>query len=529
MSRVEVLSEPLKSDGDLKEYRLIKLPNGLTALLVRKASENPDESDNELLAAASLTVKVGSFDDPPRALGLAHFLEHMVHMGSTKYPAESTYMDFLSANGGSRNANTGVEMTQYFFNVSEEAFPEALDRFEQLIESPLLLQNSMQREREAVDSEYNMQKASGALGFESILKSLIYDSIPASQFDYGNLKTLKDDITDDELHSELLKLHKKYVANKMFLAVQSSRSLNEQQRLVVESFSGIQRGRDDENASRQPLNLNEIFKPEFYNKIYYIKPKTPLNALFLTWAVPSIHKYYKCSPYDYIAHIFSNEGEDGIGNYLRERHYITEIGIVMEVNAFSSNSQFTLVRVFADLTALGYQNVDKILEAIASYLLMIKETPIEEHQRLYQELKDKSVIDFNFYTESSSLDNVSEYASNMMNFEDIDILRGNAVFQEFDENVIVQCINALCEPKFNLILITDLYDEFERTETYFETEYHVEDFPKAYEKLWREKKRVPEFGLEKPNPFKATNFEIFIDENESSVSLLFFFFDLRLF
>lgn len=40
-------------------------------------------------AACALCVDVGSFSDPPEIPGLAHFLEHMVFMGSEKYPQVS--------------------------------------------------------------------------------------------------------------------------------------------------------------------------------------------------------------------------------------------------------------------------------------------------------------------------------------------------------------------------------------------------------------------------------------------------------
>jgi len=77
MSVVEVLEPPIKSKGDKKEFRLIKLTNGLKALLVRRTTE---ETDSEVVAAANISISVGSFDDPPSALGLAHFLEHMVSL-----------------------------------------------------------------------------------------------------------------------------------------------------------------------------------------------------------------------------------------------------------------------------------------------------------------------------------------------------------------------------------------------------------------------------------------------------------------
>lgn len=41
-----------------------------------------------------------------RPQGLSHYLEHMLFMGSTKYPDENEYDEFLAAHGGSSNAFT---------------------------------------------------------------------------------------------------------------------------------------------------------------------------------------------------------------------------------------------------------------------------------------------------------------------------------------------------------------------------------------------------------------------------------------
>lgn len=522
MSAVEVLSPPIKSAGDKKEYRSIKLQNGLQAILVRKSENSTDES-----AAACLTVNVGSFDDPPKALGLAHYLEHMVHMGSTKYPEESGYNDFINANGGTRNAMTGSQYTSYFFDVSERAFPEALDRLEQLIESPLLSRSSMQREREAVDSEYQMKKSNDAVRLHSILKFVIKDSHPASQFDFGNLKSLKDDISDDDLHSELIKFHSKYVGNNMFLAIQSSRTLDEMQALVVKSFSGIKSG-TKEQLRESPTNVDEFFKPEFFNKVFYIKAKTE-KAIVLTWAVPSVIQHYKCSPMDYIVSIFANEGEGGITNYLRENHWITSIGIHMEEYAFSSNTDFALVRLVCDLTELGTNNVEKILEVIFSYLLMIKESPIEEHRKLFEELKERTERDFNFFKESRPAANVLNLSTNLMVYGNVDVLRGNKVYQAYDESSILSYIDALNQRKFNIIIFTDKNESFEKREKYFGTEYDDQDFPEDFKKLWDVRKLNPAFFLEKPNPFKPTKFEIFVNADESPVSLRFYYYFLLLY
>jgi hypothetical protein len=63
------LSARLPLLSDKRQYRVITLPNSLTALLI----SDPDTDK----AAASLDVNVGSFAEPSEALGLAHFLEHM--------------------------------------------------------------------------------------------------------------------------------------------------------------------------------------------------------------------------------------------------------------------------------------------------------------------------------------------------------------------------------------------------------------------------------------------------------------------
>jgi hypothetical protein len=51
-------------------------------------------------------VQAGYFDDP--LPGAAHFLEHMVHLGSRPFPDEKEYKAFLAAHGGSSNASTSA-------------------------------------------------------------------------------------------------------------------------------------------------------------------------------------------------------------------------------------------------------------------------------------------------------------------------------------------------------------------------------------------------------------------------------------
>ena len=94
-SSVEVLDTPVKSENDKKSYRVIRLENGLKALLISVPSKKdslpkPTSNDNKQekatvdtseeselnskLAACSVCVDVGSFSNPPEVQGMAHFL-----------------------------------------------------------------------------------------------------------------------------------------------------------------------------------------------------------------------------------------------------------------------------------------------------------------------------------------------------------------------------------------------------------------------------------------------------------------------
>ena len=87
--------------------------------------------------------------------GVAHFLEHMLFQGTSKYPSENEYSQYMQQNGGYNNAFTSRTDTNYHFNCSNEAFEGALDRLAQFFISPSFKESSTQREVNAVDSEFN--------------------------------------------------------------------------------------------------------------------------------------------------------------------------------------------------------------------------------------------------------------------------------------------------------------------------------------------------------------------------------------
>ena len=187
---------PTRSKMDKKLYRHITLSNGLQCVLIcdtvamrqRKLEHYDDESsdgdddddddgsdiegeeddddddDGLRKAATALLVNVGSYHDPPHLQGLSHFLEHMLFLGTEEFPIENEYDSFLAQHGGDDNAYTDMEHTLYHYCIPQDGSSgdktvwRALEMFSSFFKCPLLSGGSVDRELNAVESEFELNK-----------------------------------------------------------------------------------------------------------------------------------------------------------------------------------------------------------------------------------------------------------------------------------------------------------------------------------------------------------------------------------
>ena len=133
-------------ESDLNNYKYFELSNQIKCVVVH----DPDADKSSI----ALSVGVGSLQDPLEYQGLAHFWEHMLFLGTEKYPVENHYGKFISEHGGKKNASTSFTKTWYHFSVSNENLHTAADIFSQFFKCPLFTESAVEREINAVDSEF---------------------------------------------------------------------------------------------------------------------------------------------------------------------------------------------------------------------------------------------------------------------------------------------------------------------------------------------------------------------------------------
>ena len=220
-----------QSPNDQREYRSLVLENGLKVLLV-----SDSEADK---AAASLAVNVGSGDDPKGRQGLAHFLEHMLFLGTKPFPEAGEYQSYISKHGGNHNAFTAHDVTNYFFEIDNDDLAGALDRFAPFFISPTFNEVYVEREKNAVNAEYTAKSKDDGRRIFSAEKQAMNPNHPYSQFATGSLVTLEDR-PDSLIRDELIEFYQQhYSANEMTLAIIGSYDLDTLEHWTKDRFNHI--------------------------------------------------------------------------------------------------------------------------------------------------------------------------------------------------------------------------------------------------------------------------------------------------
>ena len=337
-------SYPFKKNGDIKtderQFKVVTLSNKLDVLLISSQEYNK--------SAAALDVAVGSLEDPDTVNGLAHFLEHMLFLGTTKYPDVGEYNEYLAAHQGMSNAYTSRENTNYFFEVNPNGFEGALDRFSQFFINPLFDVNYVERELNAVNSEHQKNLNSDLWRKIRVLYDSSAELHPRKKFSTGNLSTLKS--VDKKTLQDFFKRY--YSANKMKLVLMSSHSLDLMERWATEKFSHI-KNNDRESLTYSPTLYDSSQLP----RLIQIKPVKDLRELDLVFAAPSNLTYWRSKPTYLLSHLIGHEGKGSLLSLLKKKHYATSLAAWFDSYTFAGE-----FHVKISLTEKGLKEKNEVIK-----------------------------------------------------------------------------------------------------------------------------------------------------------------------
>lgn len=406
----------LKSQSDDRKYRNIVLPNKMQVLLI---SDKKNKSKISSMAAASMTVNVGSYYDPKSHLGLAHFLEHMLFMGTKKYEGEDHFMNFLNKYGGSTNAFTADEATTYFFDIQSKQFNEAIDIFAQFFISPLFSPDSVGRELMAVEAEHSKNLNSDMWRLDRVVREISRKEHPFHKFSTGNLETLKS----KDIREQLIKFYEKYYsANLMKLVVLTNMSLDQMEKMVKEKFSAVKNkdvkrmiydGQPFAKQSAKQSTKKNGKKIVCHNLIEAV-PIQDENTLTIIWQLPNLQEHYQFKPFEVLAYYLGHESDGSISYFLKNYGLIDDL----QVGKFGEDISTTLISINISLTLKGLKNTTSVVDTIYKYINRIRNVMTDRANVVtYNELKIIDQNTFDYLVNVEPQEYVSDLSMNMLKYD----------------------------------------------------------------------------------------------------------------
>jgi len=443
----------IQSPNDQRQYELLELPNKLSVLLI---SDSTAEK-----SAASVSVFRGSYSSPKNREGLAHFLEHMLFLGTEKYPDSDEYGNFISSHGGSNNAYTAQDHTNYFFDIQSEYLEGGLDRFAQFFISPNFDAEYVEREKNAVNSEYQLQLKDDGWRGQAVSRLLFNPKHPGSRFTIGSLDTLSGNVRED-----LLKFAKNnYSANQMALVVLGKQNLDTLRNWVSNYFSAIPNHDlpvwQDTEALFTPGSLPKLLK--------YQTMKSGYNLGF-AFPVPSPTLHYQKKPGVFITNLIGHEGTGSLHEALKKRGWIENLSA--GGNRLDNNTG--LIQINITLTQSGKSHVSEIREMLFAYIALIKETGIERWR--YEEQSLVANLGFQFQEKGSAQGYVSSLSPQFRLYPSKEVLVANYLMQNFDASLIESYLDALT-PENMVTELTSPVIETDKMENWFKVPYSLETTP----------------------------------------------------
>ncbi|KAL4232280.1 hypothetical protein ACF0H5_009851 [Mactra antiquata] len=494
-------TEVLKSAGDDRQYRALELTNGMRVMLI--SDSNTDKS------SAAMDVYIGHMKDPKDIPGLAHFCEHMLFLGTKKYPEENEYNKFLSQHGGSSNAFTSNEHTNYFFDVAPEHLSGALDRFAQFFHEPLFTASATGREINAVNSENDKNLQNDSWRFHQLEKSLANPQHDYNKFGTGNKYTLEKRSKElgYEVRDELLKFHDSYYSsNIMGLSVLGKESLDELTEMVVPLFSGV------ENKNIKIMEWKDHpFGPQELQKICYINPVKDIRNLALSWSIPDLHDYYKTNPGHYLGHLIGHEGKGSLLSELKSRGWVNTLCGGQQQGA--RGFMFFIVNV--DLTEEGLEHVDDIITLTYQYLHMLNKQGTQEW--IFKECADLGAMHYRFKDKERPRSYTSALASTLHDVPLKEVLSSQYLMTEYKPELVDMVLEKLVPENMRVAVVSKKFNgQTDKTEEWYGTEYKLEQIPEEKLKMWASCGFNDKLSLPEKNVFIPTDFDLVTRETEQS-------------
>jgi insulysin len=391
--------------NDKRTVKGLILKNGIKIVLV---------SDKDIIdSSCSIAVNAGYLQDEFE--GTAHFLEHLLFMGSEKFPSQNEYHSYVSVCGGMDNAFTGDNITCYFLELESHFMKKGIEMLSWFFKKPILDTNLIKSEMEIINSEHDKNILSDFWRMDDILKKFIKPS-KYTKFGTGCNESLKNIKRDDILNY----YNKYYTTDNMYVCIIDNKSIEDMTNDYILYFDNIEeRKLDKNNLTVEKLELNNK------NLIIYksISEYNFFNIMLFINCIKKNQEQYIII--NFINYLLGIEYNKSLSYYLKENNLIKNINVSVDYY-FDDKALINLNVILID------DNIDTLNEIycqIYTYLDIIKNLDEKEFEYIYNNYQEINLLD-SMYGENSlaTSDTSNDIIDNIINGKlELAILRKNYI------------------------------------------------------------------------------------------------------
>ncbi|MCI0382237.1 MAG: insulinase family protein [Chlamydiae bacterium] len=478
----------------------LRLTNGLEAYLI----SDPETKQS----GAALSVEVGSWHDPEKYPGMAHFLEHMLFMGTKAYPQENEYWNYIADNSGNVNAFTSADRTVYIFSVSNEGFLGALDRFSHFFIDPLFLPSCINRELLAVDQEHAKNIENDAWREWMVFKEMGNPLHPNVKFSTGNAKTL-----GGIPQKEMINWYKnQYSADRMHLVVLSTLPIENLIESTVQSFSPVPNAYTTSSLIKEALTSSKQ-----QGHFLYINPIQNCKTLAFMWEIPAplAINQEKMAP-EITQYVLSRKTENSLEAQLKRENVAESVKIVFDKLA----KGYGLFSIEINLTEAGLSKVDLVTDRVFQTIAGLKEQGISSD--LFREMKKIYEIEYQYQSRDNAFIYCQKHAWRMAEEPLSTYPQKTLIPTEYDPNEIQEFLNLL-QPQTCLYTVKAPKEkmsgiQLDKKEQWMGVEYTIKPIVKERLLALENISSHPKIGLPSSNPYIPTNLKLVHGASEKKIS-----------
>ncbi|MDG2077313.1 MAG: insulinase family protein, partial [Arenicellales bacterium] len=478
----------LASESDHRVYEALVLSNGLRVVLISDPTTDK--------AAASLDLNVGSGSDPDDREGLAHLLEHMLFLGTDRYPKAGEYQEFIRSRGGNHNAYTSVDHTNYYFDIEASHLAGALDRFARFFVAPTLDSQLIASERSVVQAEYSSKQEADGRRIWVARRQALDPAHPQAGFSVGSEETLADrpgDRVTDDLQAFYLQ---HYHAGRMVLAVLGKEPLKDLEGMVRSRFDDVPAG-----TSRAVPDSVTLYATDTLPIWQVVEPKKELRQLSFIFPVPSIRKLYATKPLSYVANLLGHEGPGSLLAVLKAKGWAESLsagsGMVRDAEG--------TFEVSIGLTPVGLEHIESIGEMLFDAIRRVRDHGIDEWR--YAEQKQLAKMQFRFQEAVEPITLTRSLAARWHEYPLEDLLYAGYRYDELVKAQVTDYLSRMTPENLHLLLVAP-GQETDQVDPWYGVRYRLTPLLKSWVEAWRAPPHVTALALPVMNPFVSNDFSL---------------------